>query len=71
MKFLRYEVINKDVNNSGDVAEPCGTVARPSLDVDCTCRGFSCWDVLSRKLWIQSHRCLHVFLDFSLVIKME
>ena len=58
----------KMLNNSGDITPPCGTPAEHAfLDVDSIPGSFTCWNLLSRKLWMQSHGCLRVFLDFSLV----
>ena len=57
------------LNNSGDITEPCGTPARHALDVDSTPGSFACWNLLSRKFWIQSHKRLRVLLDFSWSIK--
>ena len=55
----------------GEITQPCGTPAGHGLIVDTVIGSFTCWVRELRKLWIQSHKLLLMFLAFSFDSRIE
>ena len=69
--YCFFDVVDVDIKEEGEITQPCGIPAEHGLIVDTVVGSFTCWVGELKKLWIQSHTFLLMFLVLSFNSKIE